>query len=118
LSFYGDLRNVATGLLREFKQGTVEAGRAVSVPGATAWAAPTITVQWTPINAVARGVSQKYVDGANIIATDRQVTIEAGVWSFQAGDRLRIDNKEVVVLRVDPIPAAGAPVAWRVFVRG
>jgi len=117
VTFYSDLRNVASGLLREFAQGVVEVGRPVTVPGATEWAAPTTTVQWTPVNAVARGVSQKYVDGESIVATDLQMTVDFGDYDPAAGDRIRVDGREVSVLRFDRIPAAGTTVAWRVFVR-
>jgi hypothetical protein len=118
MSLYTDLRNVASGLLREFSQGVVEIGKPVTVPGANEWTPPTTTIQWTRVNAVARGVSQKYVDGVSIVATDLQLTVDMGAYDPAAGDRIRIDGKQVSVLRFDRIPAAGEVVAWRVFVRG
>jgi hypothetical protein len=117
-TFYSDLRNVASGLLREFAQGTVDIGKPVTTAGANEWAPPVTTIAWTPVNAVARGVSQKYVDGASILATDLQLTVDFGAYDPAAGDRIRIDGKQVSVLRFDRIPAAGTVVAWRVFVRG
>lgn len=117
MSFYSDLRNVASGLLQEFNQGTVEIGRPVTVEGGNEWDAPTTTVQWTRINAVARGVSQKYIDGVNILATDLQITADMAGFQPKPGDRIRIDGQEVSVLRFDRIPAAGEVVATRVFVR-
>lgn len=116
-TFYSDLRNVASGLLQEFNQGTVEIGRPVTVEGPEEWSPPVTTIQWTRINAVARGVSQKYIDGVNILATDLQITADMGAYSPQAGDRIRVDGQEVSVLRFDRIPAAGEVVATRVFVR-
>lgn len=117
MTFYSDLRNVASDLLREFAQGVVEVGRPVTVEGPEEWSPPVTTIQWTRINAVARGVSQKYVDGASIVATDLQLTVDFGDYNPAAGDRIRIDGKEVSVLRFDRIPAAGEVVATRVFVR-
>ena len=118
MSFYSDLRNVASGLLAEFSQGTVEIGRPATVEGVNEWDPPTTSIQWTRINAVARGVSQKYIDGVNILATDLQITADMGAYSPQAGDRIRVDGQEVSVLRFERIPAAGEVVATRVFVRG
>jgi hypothetical protein len=116
-SFYSDLRNVASGLLAEFGQGFVEIGRPVTVPGLNEWSLPTTSIQWQQINAVARGVSQKYIDGANIVATDLQLTVDMADFQPKLGDRIRIDGKEVSLLRIEPIPAAGLTVATRVFVR-
>ena len=118
MTFYADLRNVASGLLREFAQGTVEIGRPVTTSGANEWSPPATAIQWQRINAVARGVSQKFVDGTNIVASDIQLTVDAGVWQFRAGDRIRIDGVPAAILRVENIPAAGIPVAYRVFARG
>ena len=118
MTFYADLRNVASGLLAEFNQGTVEIGRPVTTPGANEWSSPTTTIQWQPINAVARGVSQEFVDGVNIVATDLQITADLGAYQPAAGDRIRVDGKEVSVLRFDRIPAAGTVVATRIIVRG
>ena len=118
MTFYNDLRNVASGLLQEFSQGTVEVGRPVTVTGANEWSPPATSVQWTRINAVARGVSQRYVDGVNILATDLQITADMGAYSPQAGDRIRIDGVPASVLRIERIPAAGTAIAYRLFVRG
>jgi hypothetical protein len=64
---------------------------------------------------VVKGVSQKYVDGVSILASDREVLFQGDV---DAGDKVRIDGKVVAVLRVDKIPGAGQAVVTRVFVRG
>jgi hypothetical protein len=117
-TFYSDLRNVASGLLAEFGQGVVEIGKPVTVPPVNEWDAPVTDIQWTRVNAVARGVSQKYVDGVSIVATDLQLTVDMGAYDPAAGDRIRIDGKQVSVLRFDRIPAAGEVVAHRVIVRG
>lgn len=116
--FYSDLRNVASGLLQEFNQGVVEIGKPVTNPGSNEWDPPVTDIEWTRVNAVARGVSQKYVDGVSIVATDLQLTVDMGAYDPAAGDRIRIDGKHVSVLRFDRIPAAGGVVAWRVIVRG
>lgn len=116
-SFYTDLRNVASGLLQEFNQGVVEIGKPVTVEGEFEWSPPVTILRWTRVNAVARGVSQKYIDGVSIVATDLQLTVDMGAYEPTAGDRIRIDGKQVSVLRFDRIPAAGVAVAWRVVCR-
>lgn len=118
MTFYTDLRNVASGLLAEFNQGTVDIGRTTTQAGEFEWSPPVTGTQWNRINSVFRGVSEKYVDNVNITASDLQGTIEAGQWEFRAGDKLRIDGVPAAILRIEKIPAAGTVVAYRVFARG
>lgn len=119
MSFYSNLNSTAARLLAKYQQGIVEIGRPVSVPGANEWSTPTITTTWTPINAVVSGVSQKYVDGVNIVITDKQVLTQIPVaFDETAGDQVRIDGKVVAVLAVVDLPGAGEVVATRLLVRG
>jgi hypothetical protein len=115
MSLYTKLTGTTANLLGKFRQGTVEIGSTVSVPGANPWDAPTVSTSWQEVDAIARGVSAKYVDGVKIVSSDRQVTMQGNVG---VGGLMRIDGVAVAVLRVDYIPAAGDPVATRVFVRG
>lgn len=118
-SLYDRLRPTASRLLTKFKTGIVEIGRPVSTPGANPWDAPTISTEWTEIDAVVTGVSQKYVDGESIVMSDRMVITQSpAVFDPTAGDILRIDGDVVAVLSVMPILAAGDPVATRMVVRG
>jgi ribosomal protein S10 len=115
VSIYGKLTGTTAKLLDKSSQGVVEIGSTTSTPGANPWDAPTIATQWQVVNAVVRGVSAKYVDGVKIVSSDRQVLLQGAV---DVGDLMRIDGIAVAVLRIDNIPAAGDPVATRVFVRG
>jgi hypothetical protein len=115
VAIYDRLRQTTARLLPRFKQGTVEIGTPVTVPGANPWDAPFTVIQWQEVNAVVRGVSAQYVDNVNIVATDKQVLFQGEI---DAGDKVRIDGQVCAVLRVDYIPGAGQAIATRVFVRG
>ena len=115
MAIYDRLRQTTTRLLSSYGQGVVEIGTPATVAGANAWDAPTVTTAWTPVDAVVRGVSQKYVDNVNIVATDKQVLFQGEI---DAGDKIRIDGRVRAVLRVDYIPGAGEAVATVVVVQG
>jgi hypothetical protein len=119
MSFYPNLTRTSARLLGKFKQGVVEIGRPVSVPGANVWDAPTVTTHWQEVNASVKGVSAKFVDGVNIVISDREVLTQTPVdFDAEAGDQMRIDGQVVAVLSVQGIPAAGAAVVTRFIVRG
>jgi hypothetical protein len=115
VSIYGKLTGTAARLLDKFRQGAVEIGTTTTIPGANPWDAPIVTTQWQSVDAVARGVSAKYVDGVNIVSSDLQVTFQGAV---DVGGLMRIDGRQVAILRIDRVPAAGDPVVTRAFVRG
>ncbi len=118
MSFYGNLTNTAASLLAKYGQGVVEIGRPVTTEGANEYDPPTTTPDYKPVNAVVKGVSQKYVDGVNIVSSDREVLTQSPVdFDAAAGDKIRIDGKVVAVLMIEPIPAAGSAVATRFVVR-
>ena len=116
MTIYDDLRVVATDLLTDFDQGglvlrvaTKGAGPAHN-PGATTYAD-------TSFPGVARGVSQRYVDGSLIIATDKQVTMPANFGTPVVEDLLTLDGTDHQILKVIQIPAAGTAVAFVLIVR-
>ncbi len=119
MTLYNRLRTgTVPRLLAKYKTGTVEIGRPVTTPGAEPWEPPTTTTQWTEIDAVVAGVSQKYVDGSNVVMSDREVITQSPAsFDQEAGDQLRIDGGVVSVLSVMPILASGTPVAVRFIVR-
>ena len=114
---YDAMQARAGALLERFNQGASSEQVITTTPAPNAWDLPTETVAETVLDAVARGVSSKYVDGVNILATDLQMTISAVDFTATAGMAIKIDGSAVTVLRVDAIPAMGTAVAWRVFVR-
>lgn len=90
MSIYDDLRGVAAGLFAEFDQGGVayigmQPGNGPAYnPGPPTEAAP------IAIPATVRGVSFKFIDGTNVLRTDKQV-------SFAADGRFTPDGKGFVL---------------------
>lgn len=118
LPLYDRLRTTSARLLAKYKQGTVEIGKAATAPGADPWDPPTETTVWTEVNAVVKGVSQKYVDGSTVAMSDLEILLQVpATFDEAAGDRVRVDGRVVTVLAVMPIPAAGEECVLRLIVR-
>lgn len=116
MSIYTDLQPVATDLLTEFDQGglilqvaTLGTGPG-HTPGATTYAP-------LPFPGVARGVSQKYVDGTLVLTTDKQATMPASYGTPETKDRLTVDGVAHEIVQVIKIPAAGTAVVFVLIVR-
>ncbi|WP_246689047.1 hypothetical protein [Mesorhizobium sp. WSM4310] len=111
---------MAVALLGEFKQGAVTLKR--ETPGvadpAQPWVPVEPTVETWPLDAVVRRVSQKYIDGTLIVATDNQITFAVPATVPAMTDTLVIDCAEHAMKDLRPIPAAGTPVAYIAFVAG
>lgn len=116
MDFYTEMRNIASDLITEFKQGSVAYVEYTAPAGATPDDPGEPVASVTPIDGVARGVSMQYVDNTLVTASDLQVTFAAGVVTPKLSGFMRIDDVDHKVLRVMPKPAAGTPVAWTVVV--
>lgn len=117
---YARMTATASRLLDRFAQGTVVL--TISTPTepdpATPWEPGTPTTQAYTLDATVRGVSQRYIDGVTILASDLQVTAAVFGAVPKVGDDMTIDGYGVTILQVVALPAAGDPVAWRFIVRG
>lgn len=122
MTFYDDMRAVASDVIGEFKQGTViyvemqpQAGATPDNPSAP------VPVEH-PINAVTRPVEFKYVDGTQIVQSDEQFTIAAldaeaaGFEPSMTGFAL-IDGTRSKIVGIKRIPAAGDPITYTIIVR-
>lgn len=117
--FYQRMKiNVADKLLTKFQQGSIALVRRTVSPPASPGGAPIVSNVSHQLQAIASGVSQQYVDGVTILATDLQVVsaVPDGVVPT-AGDVITIDGKSTVLLRIVPVPAAGLTVAYKFLVR-
>lgn len=140
--FYEEMREMATELLGEFKQGrvtltrTTQAEKPIDWPTWEPWDGAT-TIYTYELDAVVKGVSAKLIDGDVVVASDLELTcshkmtlVETKVGddepvasstpaAFDAGllDTLAIDGKPVTIVRDLTVPAAGVPVAHRYVVR-
>lgn len=117
-AFYQRMKtNVADKLLKQFNQGDIVLVQATSIPPANPWDAPTTTEARTPLNAIAKGVSEQYVDGVTILSTDIEIVSAVPINQPKVSDFIEIDGKTTTLLRIIPIPAAGLTVAHKFLVR-
>jgi hypothetical protein len=131
-NFYQDMQGIASDLLKEFDQtnpGIPASPQAVGgngiyyvgmVPGTGPADNPGPPQEAAPIklDAVARGVSFKYVDGANVVTTDLQATMAVrSDMTPQMPGFMIVDGKRHKIVEVKQKPAAGIPVAYTVIFR-
>ena len=119
MSIYDEMRALASEIMPEFKQGDIRYVDITSDPGASPDEAgtPVETVS-AQLNATARPVSTKYVDGTHIVQSDRQVTVpNDGVATPDISGKMRIDGVDYKIIDIMPRPAAGDPITWAVIVR-
>lgn len=116
-NFYEEMQSVASGVLAEFKQGTIIYVGLTAQPGATPDDPGVPTEVQTTVNAVARAVSTKYVDGTHIVQSDRQVTMPGDGPVPDMNGYMLIDGVRYKIVEIMPIPAAGTPVTFIVIVR-
>ncbi|MHC2797184.1 hypothetical protein ACVINZ_006196 [Mesorhizobium jarvisii] len=123
--FYDDMAEMVTELLQPdgdggLGQGTVQLKR--ETPGVVDPQQPWVPVepreQTWPLNAAVRRVSQKYVDGTLIVATDNQVTFAVPEVVPAITDLLIIDGVELAMKDLRPIPPAGTVAEYIAFVAG
>lgn len=119
MTIYDDLRAVASDVMAEFKQGDIRYVTISVAAGATPdeAAVPVETVS-AQLNATARSVSTKYVDGTHIVQSDKQVQIpNDGIATPDIDGKIRIDGVDHKIIEIMPRPAAGEPVTWTLIVR-
>jgi len=113
VAFYDEMQSIASGLLNEFKQGSISFNR--SVPGSgPAYNPGDPTVTNYPVDGVVSGVNRRYVDGTQIVESDQQVIFNADAgFTPSMTDELIIDGRKYNnIVSVKQIPAAGTPVVF------
>lgn len=114
--FYGDMQGIASKLLKDFKQGVIE--YIAITPGIGSPDNPGVPQETLyPIDAVARGVKFKYVDGSHIVGTDLQLTMPGNGVIPEMTGFIRMDGTKYKIVQIVPKPAAGTPVAFTVIFR-
>ena len=116
-NIYDDMRKVANAVHPKFKQGTIVYVEMQPRTGGTP-DDPLEPVQVThTINALARPVSTKYVDGSIIVQSDKQISMpNAGVEPKMTG-YVTIDAILHKIVQIMPRPAAGSPITYTLIVR-
>lgn len=130
-SIYTRMAGVSNKLLRPasgetgtFGQGKIELVRLVpGAPPAEPWEMPGPGSEVvTELKGAARGISADLVGsevapGVQLKATDLVVIVAPWGGEYDVADVVRIDGKDVTLMRVDRIPAAGTVSAFRFYVR-
>lgn len=112
--FYTEMQGVATELLTEFNQGVIT--YIPQVAGANEWDAKT---DGTPITLSATSIgAQKQYFSDLITQSDLQITSAVFGSVPDNSGVVTVDGVRRSVIQVDPIPASGTTVAWRIFVKG
>ena len=114
---YQRFQGVANRLLNKFNQGPIYLLRETPGDG-PAWN-PGESLQSIRkcVPGTARGVSDKYVDGTLVVATDLQCTIPGGLIEPQMTDRIEVNGQAHQIVRIDPKPASGTVAAYIVIIR-
>jgi len=116
MSFYTRLQATATKLLEEYSQGAITHIRDGAPTGPSYDPTPGQAVA-TPVTASVKGVSARYVQDGFISAQDLELICSVFGFDPVQSDRFSIDGRVLQVIMVEPIPAAGTIVAWRVFLK-
>lgn len=125
-AFYNDMKNLASGILNQFKQGTVQLKRIQRVAGDKPWSKPTDTPVTYDLDAVVSGVDAAKIDGTRILATDLVVTTSPrmrlnGVYvEIEPTDRdqVVVRGKQRSIKVVDRIPGSGPAITFKLYVEG
>jgi len=114
--FYTGLRSTASALLAQYAQGAIAHIRDGAATGPSYDPTPGTPVV-TPVTASVKGVSSRYVQDGFISVQDLELFCSVFGFTPVQSDRFSIDGRELQVIMVQPIPAAGTTVAWRVFLK-
>ena len=115
--FYSDMQAIVSGILDEFTQGTIWYVTKTRVAGATPDAPGASGESATPIKAVSRPVSTKFVDGTHIIQTDEEIVMKAdGVVPTMDG-WITVDGVRLKIVKIIRTPPAGTAIVYVLVVR-
>lgn len=113
---YGKMSSTAKRLLTRFNQGELATVDVVLVNDADPFAPPAEITIPVIVSGVSKGVSEKYIDGVNILNSDIELTIEPT--SASVGGSVSIDGTRFLVVGVYQIPPSGVTVVTKLIVRG
>lgn len=114
---YSDLQKVAGDVFGDFNQGLIEIGVLTTTAGTRPDQAGTSSYDWKTVKGVAKTVSEVYIDNANVLQTDLEVSFAAGVVEPEITFAARIDGVQHEIVRIMRKPAAGTPVSYTLIVR-
>lgn len=117
MSFYDEMQKVASDVLSEFKQGTIKYVEIVAGSGPADNPGPSTPASYD-LDAVAKGVSFKYVRDGLALSTDLTVTaaVRSDVTPNMKGF-IEIDGVRYKIVQDISTPAAGTRAVWKFIVR-
>lgn len=121
MSFYQEMQNIASSLLKEFKQGSVKLVQLVESANENSLDEPELVEKVYDLNATISGVNYKYLIDSYAVASD--LTVTAGVIpnvNVTINDFIDIDGVRHKIIRdISPAPTSvnGKPVVWRFICR-
>lgn len=114
--FYQRMQGVSSKLLKKFNQGVIKYIETPNI-GTDPFNPTQGASTEYPLDAVAKGVEQRYIKEGYISASDIQVTSAVFDVEPTMNGTVEIDGKEKQIIAVQQIPAAGLPVSWLIFVK-
>ncbi len=131
---YAPKRRRVTIKARQWKTGVVTLKRTVreDSDSETPWIPGDVSTEQTYVlDAVVKGVASDYVDGATVLASDLMVVMSPKAVSYEEypedeisvsdiepvmSDKLLIDGRQKTIKRIQPVPAAGTPAMYHIFI--
>lgn len=115
--FYDEMRDMSTELLTEFNQADYKLLRAgTPIPGPNDWDEPTpgTPTVFTP-QGIGTAVDKGFVDGKDILTTDRQVLVAVFEDEPRPGDVFTVNGVVQTVLKI--MPVTDMVMGWRIIVK-
>lgn len=116
-TIYDELKSIASEILPEFKQGTVNLIKITpgTGPADNPGAATSVTHS---LDAVVKGASFKYVSQGLAVASDLEVTTAVlDTVAPSPKDFINIDGTQYKIVQLIITPAAGTSTVWKFIVR-
>lgn len=117
MSIYDELQDVASEILEEFKQDSVQLIK-ITQTGGTLDAPGTPVETAYDLDAVVKGINSKYLQEGFILSTDLEVTsaVLSGI-TISKDDYIKINSIKHKIVEDLSVPAAGTKCVWKFVVR-
>lgn len=115
--FYEEMRAVASEVFAEFKQGVIRYIALQRPTGTTPDNPGKVVEVPTLLNATARPVSIRYIDGTHITGVETEVSMPNDGVTPSLDGFIEIDAVRYKIVRIMKRPAAGVPVSFTLIVK-
>ena len=110
--------DVAPRLCERFDNGGVDGETVTVTPDIDPLLPPGEVVVSAPFPAAVGGIEGQFLQSdPNLVVSDLQARCAAIDYTPAIGGRVSVNGVSKLIVRVDPIPAAGLPAAYRFFLR-